>query len=126
MILLGYISETLLVSCLHTKINYGLTLKETNAGGVADVSGHMGRKMWGLIPVFDCSELLLLCPSHCKPAVRPIPTTDSPVDSPRRTMSGKTRRAARDAALHGTSHPDLGLCPGRTGAARTAVLFFFF
>ncbi|XP_054894763.1 glycogenin-1-like isoform X1 [Poeciliopsis prolifica] len=47
----------------------------------------MGRKMWGLIPVFDCSQLLLLCPSHCKPAVRRIPTTDPPADSPRRAMS---------------------------------------
>ncbi|MED6254318.1 Glycogenin-1 [Ataeniobius toweri] len=43
--------------------------------------------MWGLIPVFDCSQLLLLCPSQCKPSVRLIPTTDARVLSPQPTMS---------------------------------------
>ncbi|XP_038156611.1 glycogenin-1-like isoform X2 [Cyprinodon tularosa] len=47
----------------------------------------MGRKMWGLIPVFDCSQLLLLCPTHFKPPVLPIPTTDAQVDSAQRDMS---------------------------------------
>ncbi|XP_012731188.2 glycogenin-1a isoform X1 [Fundulus heteroclitus] len=47
----------------------------------------MGRKMWGLIPVFDCSQLLLLCPSQCKPSVLSIPTTDARVASPQRTMA---------------------------------------
>ncbi|XP_059209514.1 glycogenin-1-like isoform X1 [Centropristis striata] len=48
----------------------------------------MTRKMWGLIPVLDCSQLLSLCPSQCKPSVRTIITTPAPpVDSPPRTMS---------------------------------------
>ncbi|MEQ2164677.1 hypothetical protein GOODEAATRI_009149 [Goodea atripinnis] len=50
--------------------------------------------MWGLIPVFDCSQLLLLCPSQCKPSVRSIPTTDARVDSPQPTMSGKIKRGS--------------------------------
>ncbi|XP_056248922.1 glycogenin-1a [Seriola aureovittata] len=47
----------------------------------------MTRKMWGLIPVLDCSQLLRLCPSQCKPCAFPITTPDPRVDSPQRTMS---------------------------------------
>ncbi|XP_023118277.1 glycogenin-1-like [Amphiprion ocellaris] len=47
----------------------------------------MTRKMWGLIPVLDCSQLLRLCPSQCKPYVCPITTPDPRVDSSQRTMS---------------------------------------
>ncbi|KAK5917222.1 hypothetical protein CgunFtcFv8_012129 [Champsocephalus gunnari] len=37
----------------------------------------MTRKMWGLIPVLDCSQLLSLCPSQCKPSIA-TPKADSP------------------------------------------------
>ncbi|KAM4541665.1 glycogenin-1a [Odontesthes bonariensis] len=47
----------------------------------------MTRKMWALIPVSDCSQLLRLCPSQCKPSSCPISTPDPRVDSPQRTMS---------------------------------------
>ncbi|KAM9340815.1 glycogenin-1-like isoform 1-T1 [Symphorus nematophorus] len=47
----------------------------------------MTRKMWGLIPVLDCSQLLKLCPSQCKPFICPITTPAAPADSPHRTMS---------------------------------------
>uniref|UniRef100_A0A668V787 glycogenin glucosyltransferase n=2 Tax=Oreochromis aureus TaxID=47969 RepID=A0A668V787_OREAU len=47
----------------------------------------MTRKMWGLIPVLDCSQLLRFCPSQCKPFVFPITTPDPWVDPPKRTMS---------------------------------------
>ncbi|XP_039992711.1 glycogenin-1a isoform X2 [Xiphias gladius] len=43
----------------------------------------MTRKMWDLIPVLGCSQLLRLCPSQCKPFVSPDPRADSPP----RTMS---------------------------------------
>ncbi|KAM7376133.1 hypothetical protein PAMP_005879 [Pampus punctatissimus] len=47
----------------------------------------MTRKMWGLIPVLDCSQLLKLCSSQCKPAVCSITTPDPRADSSQRTMS---------------------------------------
>ncbi|XP_008308730.1 glycogenin-1 [Cynoglossus semilaevis] len=47
----------------------------------------MTRKMWGLIPVLDCSQLLRFCPSQCKPHVLRIATPDPRVDSPLCTMS---------------------------------------
>ncbi|GLD47881.1 glycogenin-1-like protein [Lates japonicus] len=43
--------------------------------------------MWGLIPVLDCSQLLRLCPSQCKPSVLPIRAPDPRADSPHRTMT---------------------------------------
>lgn len=79
-------------------------------GGVSAVSGHMTRKMWGLIPVLDCSQLLRLCPSQCKPFVCPITTSDPQVDSAHRTMSGKTHRFAFAASYtlsHSTPEPGL-------------------
>lgn len=63
--------------------------RERAEGGVAPVSGHMTRKMWGLIPVLDCSQLLRFCPSQCKPHVLRIATPDPRVDSPLCTMSGE-------------------------------------
>ncbi|KAL7380074.1 hypothetical protein ABVT39_011235 [Epinephelus coioides] len=47
----------------------------------------MTRKMWGLIPVLDCSQLLRLCPSQCKPSVRPIATPGPLLDSPHHIMT---------------------------------------
>ncbi|XP_032356128.1 glycogenin-1 isoform X1 [Etheostoma spectabile] len=47
----------------------------------------MTRKMWGLIPVLDCSQLLSLCPSQCKPSICPIRTPWPRVDAPHHTMS---------------------------------------
>ncbi|XP_056915540.1 glycogenin-1-like [Takifugu flavidus] len=47
----------------------------------------MTRKMWDLIPVLDCSQLLKLCPSQCKLLICPITTSGAWVDSARRTMS---------------------------------------
>ncbi|XP_075964798.1 glycogenin-1-like [Anarhichas minor] len=47
----------------------------------------MTRKMWGLIPVLDCSQLLSLCATQCKPSVCPITTSAPRVDSPLHTMS---------------------------------------
>ncbi|XP_074517617.1 glycogenin-1a [Sebastes fasciatus] len=47
----------------------------------------MTRKMWGLIPVLDCSQLLSLCPPQCKPSVRLITTLAPLQDSPHHTMS---------------------------------------
>ncbi|XP_051252363.1 glycogenin-1a isoform X2 [Dicentrarchus labrax] len=47
----------------------------------------MTRKMWGLIPVLDCSQLLKLCPSQCKPFICPITTPGLRLDSTQRTMS---------------------------------------
>ncbi|XP_068558422.1 glycogenin-1a isoform X2 [Cebidichthys violaceus] len=43
--------------------------------------------MWGLIPVLDCSQLLSLCATQCKPSVCPITTSAPQVDSPHHTMS---------------------------------------
>ncbi|XP_029973566.1 glycogenin-1a [Salarias fasciatus] len=43
--------------------------------------------MWDLIPALDCSQLLSLCPSQCKPLLFPITTPDPWVDPPKRTMS---------------------------------------
>ncbi|XP_049452317.1 glycogenin-1-like isoform X2 [Epinephelus fuscoguttatus] len=43
--------------------------------------------MWGLIPVLDCSQLLRLCPSQCKPSVRPIATPGPLLDSPHHIMT---------------------------------------
>ncbi|XP_029937618.1 glycogenin-1-like [Myripristis murdjan] len=43
--------------------------------------------MWGLIPVLDCSQLLSLCPPHCKPSSRPSRPADPRADSPQRAMS---------------------------------------
>ncbi|XP_049918174.1 glycogenin-1-like isoform X2 [Epinephelus moara] len=43
--------------------------------------------MWGLIPVLDCSQLLRLCPSQCKPSVRPITTPGPLLDSPHHIMT---------------------------------------
>ncbi|KAM7403383.1 hypothetical protein PAMA_004029 [Pampus argenteus] len=43
--------------------------------------------MWGLIPVLDCSQLLRLCSSQCKPAVCSITTPDPQADSSQLTMS---------------------------------------
>lgn len=64
------------------------------AGGVSAVSGHMTRKMWDLIPVLDCSQLVKLCPSQFKLLICPIKTSGPWVDSARRTMSGKSRRCS--------------------------------
>lgn len=61
-------------------------------GGVSADCDHMTRKMWDLIPVLDCSQLLKLCPSQCKPSACPITTPGPRTDSPRRTMSGRTHR----------------------------------
>ncbi|XP_026158369.1 glycogenin-1-like isoform X2 [Mastacembelus armatus] len=47
----------------------------------------MTRKMWGLIPVLDCSQLLRFCPWQCKPSVCPIATLNPRVDSPHHAMS---------------------------------------
>lgn len=60
-------------------------------------SGHMTRKMWDLIiPVLDCSQLLKLCPSQCKPAACPTATPGPCTDGPPRIMAGKTRRGYAD------------------------------
>ncbi|XP_038585577.1 glycogenin-1-like isoform X2 [Micropterus salmoides] len=47
----------------------------------------MTRKMWGLIPVLNCSQLLKLYPWQCTPSICPITTQAPPADSPHRTMS---------------------------------------
>ncbi|XP_030247918.1 glycogenin-1a [Sparus aurata] len=47
----------------------------------------MTRKMWGLIPVLDCSQLLKLCPSQCKPYICPITTPATRLSSPHGTMA---------------------------------------
>lgn len=65
-------------------------------GGVSALGGHMTRKMWDLIPVLDCSQLLKLCPSQCKLLIYPITTSGPRVDSARRNMSGKSRRGSVD------------------------------
>ncbi|XP_069008749.1 glycogenin-1a [Embiotoca jacksoni] len=64
-----------------------IIIRRTNAGGVSPVTSHVTRKMWGLIPVLDCSQLLRLCHSQSKPSLRSITTPDPRVDSPQRTMS---------------------------------------
>uniref|UniRef100_A0A1A8IG03 glycogenin glucosyltransferase n=1 Tax=Nothobranchius kuhntae TaxID=321403 RepID=A0A1A8IG03_NOTKU len=43
--------------------------------------------MWDLIPVFDCSQLLRLCPSQCKPLLCPIPNLNPRVEPLQTTMS---------------------------------------
>ena len=91
-------------------------------GGVSAVSGHMTRKMWGLIPVLDCSQLLKLCPSQCKPYICPITTPATRLSSPHGTMAGKAPRRLRRHSqpphwYRNTAAPD------RTGAARTALIF---
>lgn len=58
-------------------------------GGVSTVTGHMTRKMWGLIPVLDCSQLLSLCPSQYKPSI-----ATPKADSPPQIMSGKILRGS--------------------------------
>lgn len=92
-------------------------------GGVAAVSGHMSRKMWGLIPVFDCTQLLLLCPSQCKPSVRDIPTTDSTVDPPQSTMAGEMKHVSEGSLAQNRIS---GLPSVRTRAARAAFLLLLF
>nr|XP_020472270.1 glycogenin-1-like isoform X1 [Monopterus albus] len=47
----------------------------------------MTRKMWGLIPVLECSQLLRLCPSQCKPLVCPVTIPDPRVDRLQHDMS---------------------------------------
>lgn len=64
-----------------------------NAGGVSCLGGHMTRKMWGFIPVVDCSQLLRFWPSQCKPSASVITTHTLRVDSSQRIMSGKSQRA---------------------------------
>lgn len=67
--------------------------KNKMIGGVSGVSvGHVTRKMWGLIPVLNCSQLLSLCPSQCKPSrIIRTRTPQARLDAPRSTMSGKNR-----------------------------------
>ncbi|KAM9708225.1 glycogenin-1a [Menidia menidia] len=43
--------------------------------------------MWALIPALNCSQLLRLCPSQCKPFVYSVPTPEPRVDPLQRTMS---------------------------------------
>ncbi|XP_004082220.1 glycogenin-1 [Oryzias latipes] len=47
----------------------------------------MTRKMWGFIPVVDCSQLLRFWPSQCKPSASVITTHTLRVDSSQRIMS---------------------------------------
>ncbi|XP_047197784.1 glycogenin-1 isoform X1 [Hippoglossus stenolepis] len=47
----------------------------------------MTRKMWGFIPVLNCSQLLSFCPSQSRPSVVRIATPDPRENSPQRTMS---------------------------------------
>ncbi|KAM3594211.1 uncharacterized protein V6R79_004285 [Siganus canaliculatus] len=47
----------------------------------------MTRKMWALIPVLDCSQLLKLCPSQCKLSICPITTPASWSDPLKPTMA---------------------------------------
>ncbi|XP_034051469.1 glycogenin-1-like isoform X2 [Thalassophryne amazonica] len=47
----------------------------------------MTRKMWGLIPVLDCSQLMSFCPSQCKPSICPSTTPGLQPDSPQHTMT---------------------------------------
>lgn len=68
------------------------------------VSGHMTRKMWDLIPVLDCSQLLKLCPSQCKPSVCPTATPGPRSDRPQRAMAGK-HRAGTSADIRGGLTP---------------------
>ena len=81
----------------------------------------MTRKMWGLIPVLDCSQLLKLCPSQYKPSVCPITTPAAQEDPPHHTMTGKKHRRSADTHSRRT---DTGTRPlrNRTGAARTALI----
>lgn len=74
------------------------------AGGVSAVSGHMTRKMWDLIPVLDCSQLLKLCPSQCKPSVCLTATPGPRSDRPQRAMAGK-QRAGTSADIRGGLTP---------------------
>ncbi|XP_041828562.1 glycogenin-1a [Melanotaenia boesemani] len=69
-------------------INKVLYQETANARGVSAVSGHVTRKMWALITVLDCSQLLRLLP-YAVQTVRqpPVPTLDPQVDSPLSTMS---------------------------------------
>lgn len=77
----------------------------------------MTRKMWDLIPVLDCSQLLKLCPSQCKLLICPITTSGAWVDSARRTMSGKSRR--------GSDRPPLTPKHGHFGTDRTVLRELF-
>ncbi|KAM3871148.1 glycogenin-1-like [Diretmus argenteus] len=47
----------------------------------------MTQNMWDLIPVLDCSQLLNLCPSHCKASNCPVRPPEPRADAPQRTMS---------------------------------------
>ncbi|XP_058471857.1 glycogenin-1-like [Solea solea] len=47
----------------------------------------MIRKMWGLIPVLDCSQLLRFCPSQCKTSLVSFTTPDPRADPRHCTMS---------------------------------------
>lgn len=88
------------------------TTQTRTQGGVSAVSSHMTRKMWGLIPVLDCSQLLKLCPLQCKPSVCPITTPAAREDPPHHTMSGKKHRGSADTHSRRT---DTGTRPLRTG-----------
>nr|XP_057946905.1 glycogenin-1-like [Doryrhamphus excisus] len=46
----------------------------------------MTRKMWSLIPVLDCSQLLRRCPSRCKLSTFPVCTPEPRADSLQCTM----------------------------------------
>lgn len=77
--------------------------ERAEAGGVPAASGHMTRKMWDLIiPVLDCSQLLRLCPSQCKPAACPTATPGPCTDAPPRAMAGKARRSFGDSRSEAT------------------------
>ncbi|XP_019960610.1 glycogenin-1-like isoform X2 [Paralichthys olivaceus] len=47
----------------------------------------MTRKMWGFIPVLNCSQLLSFCPSQSRPSVLRTATPDLRANSPQRTMA---------------------------------------
>lgn len=63
--------------------------------------------MWGLIPVLDCSQLLRFCPSQCKPSASVFATHALRVDSPQRTMSGKTQRARPHGGTRTSALPNI-------------------
>lgn len=103
--------------------------ERAEAGGVPAASGHMTRKMWDLIiPVLDCSQLLKLCPTQCKPAACPTATPGPCTDGPPRIMAGKTRRGYADTRNRCTTtgtrplrNQDRWGAGGRGWAAHTAV-----
>ncbi|TNN78294.1 Glycogenin-1 [Liparis tanakae] len=80
-----------------------MLVSSPHAGGVSAVTDHVTRKMWGLIPVLDCSQLLSSCTAQCKPSVCPITTSAAREDSTHHTMSDQAfvTLATNDAYARG-------------------------